>query len=92
MSKVNGKKTEMCQNLLTERIVQNVVKIIVLFDFFPYNKLSVIRKDPFLSVVIFLAKETLIFKEMRYFLYLLELWGLLLIKFGKSSDKHRYRE
>ena len=40
----------MCQNLFTERILQDVVEIIILFVFFPYHNLkislSAIGKDP----------------------------------------------
>ena len=48
------------------------------------------EKTFFLSVFDFLG---LIFKRLDIFLCLLELlWGLLFIKFGKSSDKRCYRE
>ena len=69
ISKRNEKRTEiMCQNLLTERIVQNVVEIIILFVFFPYNNPNISissEKTLLLSVFDFLDLRDPHFQEIR---------------------------
>ena len=61
----------MCQGLFTGRIVQNVADIIILFVFFSNHnlkiRLSVIRKDLFLSVFDFLGLRDPHFQETKYF-------------------------
>ena len=78
----------MCQSLFTGTVVQNIVEIIILLVLFSYRylkvRLSVIRNDIFLSVFDFLGLREPHFEEIRYFLCLLEPWGLLL--------KRLYRE
>ena len=75
--------------------MQNVVGVIIL-SFFPTLITKYIyqlsEKTLFLSVFDFLGLRDLHFQEIRYFLCLSDLWGLLVIKFGKYSNKHRYRE
>ena len=87
----------MCQNLFTGRIVQNVVEVINLFVLFFPNITSkyvyqLSAKTLFLSVFGFLGLKDPHFQKIRYFLCLLELRIFLVIKFGKSSNKLRYRE
>ena len=86
----------MCQNfILTGRIVQNVVEIIILFVFFPtitskyLHQLS--EKTLFyLSALTFQAfNRDPHFQKNEIFLCFLEPWGLLLIKFRKSSNDRR---
>ena len=71
--------------------MQSFVEIIILLVFLCYHnlkiRLSVIRKDPLLSVFDFLGHIDPHFQEIRYFLCLSKLWRLLFFKFGKSSDK-----
>ena len=84
--KLNEKRTEMkCQNLFAGRIVQNVVEIIILFLLFSYHNLKIkyvhqLSGKTVLSVFDLLGLRDLIFKKLD-FLCLLELWGLLFIKF-----------
>ena len=74
--------------------MQNVVEIIILVVFFPNITSKYVyqlsEKTLFLSVFDFLGLGDPHFQEIRYFLCTLELWGLLLIKFGKSSNKCCY--
>ena len=61
----------MCQNLFTERIVQNVLEIIILFVLFSYHnlkmRLPVDGKDPFYQFLTFWALDTLLFKKLYIF-------------------------
>ena len=83
----------MCQNSFTGRTVQNVVEsiILILFVFFPtiiskyVYQLS--EKTLILLVFDFLGLKDPHLKKIIYFLCLLEPWGLLFIKFGKSYNK-----
>ena len=72
----------MCQNIFTGRIVQNV-EIIILFVFSPTITSKYVyqlsEETLFLSVFDFSGLEDPHFQEIRYFLCLLELWGLLFI-------------
>ena len=71
--------------------MHNVIEIIILFVFFFYHNLKYIyhlsEKALFLSVFDFLGFRDPRFQGIRYFLCLLELWGFLFIKLGKSYNK-----
>ena len=79
----------MYQNLFTGRIVQNVTEFIIVFITTITSKYvyQLSEKTPFYQTL-----ETLILKKLANFLCLLELWGLLFIKFEKSSNERRYGE
>ena len=78
--------------------MQNVVEIIFLYVvFFSYNNLkiglSVVRKDPpVFNGFDYLGLRDLHFQDTGYFPVFVRTGGLLFIQFGKSSNKHRYRE
>ena len=77
----------MYQNLFTGKIAQNVEIIILLVFVSTITSKYVYQlseKTLFLSVFDFLGLRDPQFQEIRYFC-LLEPWGLLFIKFGKSS-------
>ena len=79
--KLNEKRTEiMCQTLFTGRIVQNVVKIIILSVFFPSIPPKYVcqlsENSLFLSVFDFLGPRDPHFREIRY-----SFVGLLFTKF-----------
>ena len=80
----------MCQKLFTGRTAHNVVEIIILFAFFPTITSKYVYQLS--EKTLFLGLEDPHFQEIRYFLCLLELWGLPFTEFGKSCNKHRYRE
>ena len=70
--KLNKKRTEVtCQNLITERTVQTVVEIMILFVFFPAITSKYIyqlsEETLFLSVFDFLGLREPHFQEIKYF-------------------------
>ena len=94
LQNVVDKGTEIrCQNLFNGRIVKSVLEIIILFVLFLPSPLKYIyqvsEKTLFLSAFHFLGLEDSRFQEIRSdtFSCFLELWGLLFITFGKSSNK-----
>ena len=80
----------------TGKIVQNVNDIIILLVFFPtmtYKYIYHLSERPsFFQDLSFQALETHIFEKLNIFLCLLDLWGFLVIKFGKFPNERRYRE
>ena len=85
ISDLSEKRTEiMCQNLFTRRIVQNFAEIATLLSFFPTITSKYVSQ---------LSEKTLslsVFDFLDFNDSLLELWGLLFMKFRKSFDKHRF--
>ena len=65
----------MCQNLFTGRIAQNIVKIIILFLFFPTLSSKYVyqlSEKIFLSVLDFLGLRNPHFQELKWFSCLLD--------------------
>ena len=76
--------------------MQNVVEIIILFVLFPTLSSKYVwqlsEKTSFYQLLYqLMCLGGRHFQEIR-FLRLLELWGLLFIKFGKFSNEHRFHE
>ena len=61
-----------------QNIVETIILLVLFFYYYLKVRLSVIRKDIFLSVFDFLGLREPHFEEIRYFLCLLEPSGLLL--------------